>query len=281
MNDDSSLPELDPGVTAASAHFDGVADADERALVDGSDELRAMVASFATAKAALNDLPTVADADIDDMVAVALAEFDTLAASLSAATSSASHAAARTLRPRWSRVLTIAAAAVIIGVVGVAIANGVGGNSSSTSSAGKTIFAATTIAAASATSGALQPSAAASVAGGATSTIGAINGSADALPRYDQTIDLRTLPGSVDVAGATADSGLPSVPAPQGGTPGSNGIPLTGPVLFPFTCSLTPQQVFIAEINWKGAPAAAVRDTVTGITQAIDPQCNVLVSVEP
>jgi hypothetical protein len=70
-------------------------------------------------------------------------------------------------------------------------------------------------------------------------------------------------------------------PAPAKGTPGSNGIPLTGPLVFPFTCPLTAQQVFIAEISWQGTPAAAVRDTVTGITQAIDPHCKVLVSVEP
>jgi hypothetical protein len=48
--------------------------------------------------------------------------------------------------------------------------------------------------------------------------------------------------------------------------------------VFPFTCPLTADQVFIAEISWKGTPAAAVRNTVKNITQAIDQQCNVLAS---
>jgi hypothetical protein len=276
MNDDP-FPELEPGLAAASAHFDGVADAHERALVDGSEALQATVASFAAVHLALNDLPPVSEADLDDTVAMALAAFDTLAA----AASRAPAVAARVDHPRWSRVLTVAAAAVILGVVGVAVAKGVGGSTSRLSSAGKTAFDATTIAAPSSAGGAAQASSSDAVAGQVTSTIGAINASADALPSYDQITDLRTLPGSIEAAGAPADSGLPIVPGPDSGVRGSNGVPLTGPLVFPFTCPLTTQQLFIAEINWKGAPAAAVRDTVTGITQAIDRQCKVLVSVEP
>lgn len=276
MTDDSS-PELEPGLAAASAHFDGVADADERALVDGSPEVLGLVASFAVVKAALNDLPPVPATDLDDTVAAALAEFDTLHASPAVAAAAFSAAAVRVDRPRWSRILTVAAAAVVIGVVGVAVAKGVGGNSSRSSSAGKTEFDATTVAGASSAGGAPEATATDAIAGLVSSTIGSINASADALPSYDQPADLRTLPGGA-ISQDTGDSGLPAVPAASG-TPGSNGQPLNGPIVFAFTCPLTSQQVFIAEINWKGAPAAAVRDTVTGVTQAIDPQCKVLVSV--
>jgi hypothetical protein len=258
-----------------------VADAAERALVDGSEELQATVASFGVVHLALNDLPPVPEADLDETVARALAEFDVLLAAPAAAASRAPAVAARVDHPRWSRVLTVAAAAVILGVVGVAVAKGVGGSTSRLSSAGKTVFDATTLAAASSAGGAAQASSSDAVTGQVTSTIGAINAAADALPRYDQISDLRTLPGSTEAAGAPADSGLPIVPAPDSGARGTNGVPLTGPLVFPFTCSLTAQQLFIAEISWKGVPAAAVRDTVTGVTQAIDRQCKVLVSVEP
>jgi hypothetical protein len=171
----------------------------------------------------------------------------------------------------------VAAAAVILGVVGVAIAKNGNDNSRQSTSAGEKAFDVATTAAASA-GGALAPGTA---GGAASSTIGAINSSADALPSYDQPADLRTLPGTEADVQAPPDSGAPVVPAANSGTPGSNGQPLNGPLVFPFTCPLTAQQVFIAEINWQGAPAAAVRDTVTGVTQAIDSQCKVLVSVEP
>jgi hypothetical protein len=50
---------------------------------------------------------------------------------------------------------------------------------------------------------------------------------------------------------------------------------------FPFTCELSADQVVLGEISWQGTPAVAVRDTVTGVTEAIDQQCNVLATVEP
>jgi hypothetical protein len=173
-------------------------------------------------------------------------------------------------------VLAVAAAAAIIGVVGVAVAKNVGTTTHSAASTAGEKFSATTTADASAAGGAAGPTtAAAGLASG--STIGAISGPADALPNYDQPSDLLTLPGSTQDAVATAESGAPVVPAASG-TPGANGQPLNGPLVFPFTCPLTAHQVFIAEISWKGTPAAAVRDTVTNDTQAIDRQCKVLAS---
>ena len=47
---------------------------------------------------------------------------------------------------------------------------------------------------------------------------------------------------------------------------------------FAFDCTLTANQVILLEISWRGTPAVAVRDTVTGVIQAIDAQCNVLAS---
>jgi hypothetical protein len=281
MNDDapSESPSADPApdLLAASACFDGTADADERALVDASPELRRMVAGFAQVKTALNDLPPVPANELDDAIAAALAEFDVLGAVPAAA--AASPRVVPMARPtRWSRVLTVAAAAVVLGVVGVAVVKGIGGsNDSKSSTAAQTAFDASS--AAPAVAGAAAESGA-----GATSTIGAINVSADVLPQYDQPKDLRTLPGTIapTAGGVGADSAPPAATA-GAGTPGAKNAaqPLTGPLVFPFTCPLTAHQVFIAEILWRGAPAAAVRDTVTGVTQALDAQCNVLISVEP
>jgi hypothetical protein len=160
------------------------------------------------------------------------------------------------------------------------VAKNVGTNDrSQASTAGEKSFGASTIAAAAGTAAGAAPGPTNAAAGGlaSSSTIGAINAPADALPAYDQPSDLLTLPGSTQDAAATAESGAPVVP-PAAGTPGANGQPLNGPTVFAFTCPLTAHQVFIAEISWKGTPAAAVRDTVTGVTQAIDPQCKVLAS---
>ena len=44
---------------------------------------------------------------------------------------------------------------------------------------------------------------------------------------------------------------------------------------------LTEDQVFVAAIVYAGTPAIAVRDTVTGVTQALDEQCNVLAEAAP
>ena len=146
MNDDSS-PELEPGLAAASAHFDGLADGDERALVEGSEELQGLVASFASVKVALNDLPPVPAAELEDTLAAALAEFDALGAvsAMPAAAAFSAATLARPVRARWSRVLAVAAAAAIIGVVGVAVAKNVGTTDhSQASTAGEKSFGATT-----------------------------------------------------------------------------------------------------------------------------------------
>ena len=280
MNDDPSLPDLDPSdpdLLAASAVFDGVADDAERARVDASPVLGEMVVGFAAIRAALRDVPPAPAVELDDAVAAALAEFDVLANAPAVAAAATVPAAARA---RWSRVLAVAAAAVLLGVVGVAVAKGVGGSSRSSSSSARTTGLQSATTPAGGTVAAAADSDGSPGAFGVTSTIGVIDVAADALPAYDQPNDLRTLPGTVDstVGGATADS-APVAPAASPG----KGVqqPLIGAMPFPFTCPLTAQQVFIAEISWKGTPAAAVRDTVTGITQAIDPQCKVLVSVEP
>jgi hypothetical protein len=46
-------------------------------------------------------------------------------------------------------------------------------------------------------------------------------------------------------------------------------------------CPLGTHQVFVAEIVWKTTPAVVVRDTVTGVIQAIDDQCTVLAEATP
>lgn len=287
MKDDTGLPEVDPELALASAYLDDDVDADERARLEASPSLLALVATLRRLRISLADVPAPLPASQDVAVAAALAEFDAIVARPAAAAAIAGNVVAMP-RARWSRVLTAAAAALIIGVVGVAVLNATGGGSSnSTSSKGGTGPGVVPAAGGTATD---------SAEGVTASTIGSIDGGADALPRYDQPDELRTLPDALspspgDVTGvestsrdfhttqdssngATQGTGVPTA----ANTPGQ---PLIGQLVFPFHCPLTGGQVFIAEISWRGTPAAAVRDTVTGVTQAIDLQCNVLVSVPP
>ena len=269
MNDDALLPDLSPEMALASAYLDATADPAGRDEVEASPELLRLVATFTSLRIALADLPPVPVANQDAAVAAALAEFDALGSAAATSAAAATVVAIRQ-RARWSRVVIAAAASLVIGVAGVAAMKSIGDNSSKTSASHVErtgVDGAPTAAggAADVTDAATQQ------------TIGVINGSADALPAYDRPEDLRTLPSSatIDDKGVVVESSVkPEVPTlPH--------QPVVGPLTFPFTCPLSPTQLFIAEILWRGSPAAAVRDTVTGVTQAIDPQCSVLVSVEP
>lgn len=78
MNDDPRIPELDDReALAASAMVDGIADADERALVDGSPHLQAWVEDHRRMTAILQDV-TVDGARRERSITAALAAFDEL-----------------------------------------------------------------------------------------------------------------------------------------------------------------------------------------------------------
>jgi hypothetical protein len=296
MNDDAHSPELE----LASAYLDDDVDEVQRAQVEASPELMALVASFRQQQTGLRDAPPVDAAARDAAVLAALAEFDVLRASPAAALVGApatGNVVPMQRRTRFSRVMLSAAAALLIGGVGVVAINSFGGSSndqSSTADPAAKEFADTEATGAGDAGG--------GDTGGATpQTINAINGAASAVPALDEPQDLLALaaaPGPDTIAAATettaagalqttiagatettaASAALPSAatadaaiaPATRGVTPS-----------FGFPCPLAPTQVVVVEITWKGVPAVAVRDTVSGVIQAIDAQCTVLATVEP
>lgn len=257
-------PESEPNAEAllASAFVDGVLTADEQAEVQGSAATQALARSFQQVRDSLAATrEVVVDTTVrDTAIAAALAEFDALQAAEAAAPPAAAAVAPvidLSSRRRWpSRVLTAAAAVALLGVAGVAAF----GNSDDAGTADD----------------ARMLDAEVMAGDGAPSTIGAINGAASFAVPIDDPQQLLTLPmpEASTTAVPTADtadeqSGDESAGGGDAKLPGAARQCLTG------------NQVFLADIVFQGTPAIAVRDTVTGVTQAIDEQCNVLAEVAP
>jgi hypothetical protein len=294
MNDDAHSPELE----LASAYLDGDVDEVQRAQVESSPELMALLASFGQVKAGLRDTPPV-DADArDTAVLAALAEFDVLrappVAAVAASTAATGNVVPLQRRARFSRVVMSAAAALLIGGVGVVAVKSFGGSSNDQSSSADP-------AAAKELAADTADSSAGDAAGGAPpQTIGAINGAASAVPALDDPQDLMAFaaapaPTSLEsdtettafaATETTAAGALETVAGPDVATEtiaDASPPPASRAVVpsFEFDCPLEPTQVVVVEITWKGTPAVAVRDTVSGVIQAIDAQCTVLATVEP
>ncbi|MBI4933697.1 MAG: hypothetical protein HY828_07460 [Actinobacteria bacterium] len=291
MNDDAHSPELE----LASAYLDGDVDEVQRAQVESSPELMALVASFGQVKAGLRDTPPVDAVARDTAVLAALAEFDVLRAPPVAAVASAAatgNVVPLQRRARFSRVVMSAAAALLIGGVGVVAVNSFGGSSNDQSSSADP-------AAAKELADDTAGSVAGDAAGGAPpQTIGAINGAASAVPALDEPEDLmafaatpapNTLASGAETtsfAGGTETTAAGEVSIAEAATEtvaDATQAPTTRAVVpsFEFDCPLEPTQIVVVEITWKGTPAVAVRDTVSGVIQAIDAQCTVLATVEP
>ena len=242
--------------TIASAFVDDQVTPEEAALVQATSNIQAMALSYLTLRAELADAGTSEPVARDLAVNAALAEFDALAAvPTGAAATAVVHLSTRRQWP--TRVLAAAAAVAILGVAGVVVFGGNDRNSqnNTASRSGDTAVAAESQ----------------DVAGGAApSTIGAINGSADYAAVIDtpqQLHDLAAPPAATPTA-LTTDENATSAPIDaKYTTPGSQCLSTT--------------QVFLASIVDQGSPAIAARDTVTGVTQAIDEQCRVLVEVAP
>lgn len=244
--------ELPAEVTMASASVDGVLTPDELAQAQASTEVQALARSFTDLRSRLADISDLAaDTARDAAIGAALAEFDTIHAAPAVGADVAPVVDIAAHR-RWpARLLAAAAVVALLGVAGVAVFGGNGGDGGSKSSTALP-------------EGRTQ---AGDVVGGAPqSTIGAINAAAD--PRLSIT-DPRQLhdlqPAATDRNGAQGPTSLPpSVDGKYAAVP-----------------CLGPHQIFLALIFYDGKPAIAVRDTVTGVTQAIDDQCHVLVEVRP
>jgi hypothetical protein len=301
MNDDALSPELE----LASAYLDGDLDEGQRATAEASPAVMAMVASLEQVKVQLRATPPADAGTRDAAVAAALAEFDVLRAPPVAAaeSSAASNVVPMQRRARWSKVVMSAAAALLIGGVGVAAINSFGGSSDQSTSADP--------AAAKEVAGDTAAGAAAGGAeDGAPATINAINGAATAVPQLEEPEQLQafaTMPAgspTADSAFAEADTAstlaaatettaaaageVTSAPDTQSGTgtadTSASAVVATSRASafsFAFDCPLEPTQVVLLEITWKGTPAVAVRDTVTGVIQAVDAQCTVLATAGP
>lgn len=254
--------KLTPDQALASAYLDGDATAVERARVEGSPEMLAIVASLRHVAASIAAVPPPSVATREAGFAAALAEFDarvSLAARGSNVVSLAS-------RRRWpTRVLTAAAAVVLVGVVGISVLRN--DDSSNSASLATDTKRADTGVAEDAVGGAQPVNAGDEVV---------LQSSAATLEIFDPQ-DLLSL---TPPAAPTADS------SPVADTTAAAGETSASPERFDsyhvdaLAC-MSDTQIFLADISYRGMLAIAVRDTVTGVTEAIDGNCTVLARVYP
>lgn len=285
MNDDTSMnsPDLDPLHELASAHLDGATSADERAQVQASPELTALVDSFAALRTELADVPPVAATVRDAGIAAALAHFDELRADGAGATAVAASASAPVVqldaRRRWPTwVMSAAAGLALLGAVGIGVL-GSGGSDSESSATQAAKDADLSIAR---EAGADTMAASESVPA---STIGNIFSAGDValvIESPEQLLEL-PLPGEVtyDVEndGGTGSGGAEStMVASETVSPEMAPTEVSGR---PALACLTETQVYLADILFMDELAIAARDTVSGITVAITDDCTVLVAVGP
>ena len=278
MTNDDKNDELNPQHELASAYLDGVASEADRARVEASPELLALVASFTAVRARLADVPPVATDTRASAFAAAFAEFDE--PDLSRAVAGA-EVIPLSAKRRWARpLMSVAAALLLVGAVGVAAKGGFPGTDSNTSSVsldsnatGAAPDAATQAKMTSDTMAAMAPS-----------TIGSIGASAQAAVVIENPEQLQAL-----AAATPADTALTTVGSPPttaATAAGSNTLAPSIPAeLAPYARGalgcLTAQQEFVADIQYRGIFAVAARDTVTGMISAIADDCTVLVTVGP
>ncbi|MEI8240151.1 MAG: hypothetical protein WCI22_12095 [Actinomycetota bacterium] len=264
----------------ASAYLDHQVDTAQRAQVEASPQLMGLVQSLRHVSILLGDPAPVADHTRQQTLAAALAEFDALPAQPSNVVPIAS-------RARWSRVLTAAAAVLVVGVISVAAVNGLRGNNTKSSmavpKAGNTTQSA-------ATPGGTAAAGGESTQGNTTpvSTIGSIGGPASARVQIDSSAQLLSVADQYATTGTdtvpTADAGV--TPSTTGVGQASAGSASTPPFSRSSTrpsiaCALQAHQVVVALISFQGTNAAAVRDTSTGVVVALDVHCNVLATAHP
>jgi len=280
MTDHDLNDELNPQHELASAYLDGVASPAERAQVEASPELLTLIASFTAVRAQLADVPPGAAATREGALAAAFAEFDEPA--LTPAAAGAAIIPLNTKR-RWARpVLSVAAAVLLVGAIGVAAKGGLSGDDKSSSASMETSAkvasadAATEAQMSSDTMTALPPS-----------TIGYIGGGAEAALIIDTPEQLQALALTALADTAPPTAGLPETTAAasentaSGDTlPPSTSDEFTSYAREALRC-LTAEQEFLADILYQGTFAIAARDTVTGMIFAIADDCTVLAAVGP
>jgi hypothetical protein len=267
--------EPNPAERLASAYVDGTATPDEQAQVLSTPEIQALAGSFTSLRADLADVPPAPATARDAAIAAALAEFDTLHAPATPTPTAGTVAdtprapvISLDSRRRWpNRLMAAAAGLLVVGVVGVA-ALGTRGNDKG-SDAGVTTEDQMRVEVAGGGSPADAPA----------STIGSIDAPASAAVMINNPQELLAL-SAAKMAGDTLVS---DTSAKSSDTTGAvPNVESTGFVSSsPAAMCLGPDQVFLADILYQGTPAVAALDTVSGMTQAIDGQCNVLAEVAP
>ena len=278
LNDELN-DELNPQHELASAYLDGVASPAERAQVEAAPELLDIVASFSAVRARVADVPTAAADTREAAFAAAFAEFDVPALSPAAA---GALIIPLNAQRRWVRpVLSIAAAVLLIGTIGVAANGGLSGSDSESSSMDTSAKVASADASTEADIASDTMAAAAPA-----STIGSIGGGAQAALIIDTPEQLQELASDIadtvvsaaalpetTAAASESTASAQTVPAPTD-------LAATAYTRAALGC-LTAQQVFLADIRYQGVFAIVARDTVTGMTSAITDDCTVLATVGP
>lgn len=282
MTDDAHDPSApDPHESALSALVDGVATADERALVEGSPELTAELAGLHAQRAALRDVPVPAAAR-EAAIAAALAVFDELHAPAAA---SADVAGARVFalqrRRRQYRVL-MGAAAAIVAVVGVG-ALAIGGSGSDDSSTAIVADEAARAPESAKTAGADELSAPAATdapaaeAAAEAATEAAPDDAGDQAPAATFT-PLATI-GSIDAAGGAALDSIESADELLAWSQGRAVVLAADGT----TLACVPADTeAIGQVLFEGRQVVIARDPATGTIAAYDlVDCTLVVTVAP
>ncbi len=292
MNDD----ELPMRAETASAYLDGELAAAERIAAASDADTMALVDSFAQVRAALADVAPVDDDTRSSAIAAALAEFDGQRSTAPIAAAVATVTPLQQRRMRSYRLVTGVAAALVIGVVAVAVINSTGDDSKS-SSANEAVVplgaetadsaqtpalkVSDTEAAAGATEAAATPAAATPTAGGSSS-----GSSATTVPEVDNPAELAQY--ATDLSGETStttaspaatEHPTTAVAASSTATPQVAPSPASATAYQPPAC-VPSYDTVLGPISVKGTAAFAVRDTSAGMLRAIDAvDCQVLFSV--
>lgn len=222
----------------ASAYLDNEVTAAERALIESTPEILALVAVLGRVAAAHASVPTAGHGARESAIAAALAEFD--------AHKGTSNVFSLSDRRRWPvRVLSAAAAAVLLGVIGITVLNSGSSNDDATTA-----------------SLATEPKLEASTADEAVAAAPAEEAVGDVQVAFAEAVAVDD-PQQLLSLSAVAESER---------SYSSN--------LDAMAC-MTTDQTFLADIYYQGLLAIAVRDMDTGVTEAIDGNCTVLARVAP
>lgn len=235
----------------ASAYLDGDVTAAERARVEGEPELLTLVASMRHVSTAIGTVAAPTAAIRERGIAAALAEFD----ALGNRTNVISLAGRRRLS---TAVLSAAAAVILLGVVAVAVFQSDSGSNKSETASLETD---TKMA---------SPEAAEDAVGAGVPTNDA-----------DEVLVAMEAPIEIENPEQLAALTIPEPSANTGGVGGDGDAQRVESLYIDALACMNDDQVFLADIYYRGTPAIAVRDTVTGVTEAIDSTCTVLARVYP